>query len=415
MYKEREVLFHEIEELENIIENYEIEVERMKNDIVKLRKENNDKEFKIKDKDKTIECLNLLTGDLNLDLMQLEEKLERSSNSSDLPIEYRISYDEVAVDDTTKEHWVDIRNEFGKVVARVNVDRILIQKPKYYQRVESNGGYEYRPEQGYAAMSCMPLEVVVDSYCNGLRSEWAFTGFKCDYVNDKNPGLNEIGNILYKPAYYYNEYFKVLTNSVVVGKGQANRVLFKIEKEVNDKDVIWNYSGELVYDNSFKRFILFFIDGEVSELEKLKYPLVKSLKWGIQGEFFKLSNYMNLVVKRVRKCYRKDNIDEYYDLYLNLTVQKCNRFSSYKNCEHTIEAAKQNNSKIITIAGGVASNSRLREKMTEMAGKENISVLYPPPVLCTDNAAMIACAGYFAYENGERAGLNLNAIPSLQL
>ena len=84
-------------------------------------------------------------------------------------------------------------------------------------------------------------------------------------------------------------------------------------------------------------------------------------------------------------------------------------------CEHTIEAAKQNNSKIITIAGGVASNSRLREKMTEMAGKENISVLYPPPVLCTDNAAMIACAGYFAYENGERAGLNLNAIPSLQL
>lgn len=84
-------------------------------------------------------------------------------------------------------------------------------------------------------------------------------------------------------------------------------------------------------------------------------------------------------------------------------------------CEHTIEAAKQNNSKIITIAGGVAANSRLREKMTEMAQKENISVLYPPPVLCTDNAAMIACAGYFAYENGERAQLNLNAVPSLQL
>lgn len=84
-------------------------------------------------------------------------------------------------------------------------------------------------------------------------------------------------------------------------------------------------------------------------------------------------------------------------------------------CEHTIEAAKSVNSKIITIAGGVAANSRLREKMTQMAQKDGISVLYPPPVLCTDNAAMIACAGYFAYENGVRAELNLNAVPSLQL
>ena len=84
-------------------------------------------------------------------------------------------------------------------------------------------------------------------------------------------------------------------------------------------------------------------------------------------------------------------------------------------CEHTIDAAKLKGSKTITIAGGVASNSRLREKMTYLAQKEGISVLYPPPILCTDNAAMIACAGYFAYENGERAGLDLNAIPSLSL
>ena len=84
-------------------------------------------------------------------------------------------------------------------------------------------------------------------------------------------------------------------------------------------------------------------------------------------------------------------------------------------CEHTIEAAKLKNSKIITIAGGVASNSRLREKMTELAKKDGIDVLYPPLVLCTDNAAMIACAGYYAYENGERAGLDLNAVPTLSL
>lgn len=84
-------------------------------------------------------------------------------------------------------------------------------------------------------------------------------------------------------------------------------------------------------------------------------------------------------------------------------------------CEHTIEAAKKYNIKTIAIAGGVAANSNLREKMTDMAGQDGIDVLYPPPVLCTDNAAMIACAGYYLYENGNVAELNLNATPSLSI
>ena len=84
-------------------------------------------------------------------------------------------------------------------------------------------------------------------------------------------------------------------------------------------------------------------------------------------------------------------------------------------CEHTIEAALMKNSNIIAIAGGVAANSALRAKMTEMAGKKGIKVLYPEPVLCTDNAVMIACAGYYEYLAGERADLTLNAVPSLKL
>lgn len=84
-------------------------------------------------------------------------------------------------------------------------------------------------------------------------------------------------------------------------------------------------------------------------------------------------------------------------------------------CEHTIEAAKKQGSKIIALAGGVASNSALREKMTEWAKKDGISVVYPSPILCTDNGAMIACAGYYGYVAGERAELDLNAIPSLSL
>ncbi len=84
-------------------------------------------------------------------------------------------------------------------------------------------------------------------------------------------------------------------------------------------------------------------------------------------------------------------------------------------CEHTVEAAKRNGSKVIALAGGVASNSALREKMADMAQKEGIATVYPPPVLCTDNAVMIACAGYYGYLNGDRADMTLNAVASLDL
>lgn len=84
-------------------------------------------------------------------------------------------------------------------------------------------------------------------------------------------------------------------------------------------------------------------------------------------------------------------------------------------CEHTTEAARKCHRKVIALAGGVASNSALRKRMTEEAEREGISVLYPPPVLCTDNAAMIGCAGYYGYLAGQRADLSLNAVPGLPL
>ena len=84
-------------------------------------------------------------------------------------------------------------------------------------------------------------------------------------------------------------------------------------------------------------------------------------------------------------------------------------------CEHTIEGAKREGAKIVAIAGGVAANSELREKMTKECEKFGIKVVYPPPVLCTDNAAMIAAAGYYSFKEGVRADLDLNAIPNLPL
>ncbi len=84
-------------------------------------------------------------------------------------------------------------------------------------------------------------------------------------------------------------------------------------------------------------------------------------------------------------------------------------------CDHTLEGALRCGVKTVALAGGVASNTQLREKMAKVCEKHGISVIYPPPVLCTDNAAMIACAGYYAYKNGNVADLDLNAVPSLPL
>ena len=69
----------------------------------------------------------------------------------------------------------------------------------------------------------------------------------------------------------------------------------------------------------------------------------------------------------------------------------------------------------LAIAGGVASNSGIREEFTKLAKEKNIEFYYPTPIYCTDNAAMIGVAAYYEYKNGVQHGLDLNAIPNLKL
>jgi N6-L-threonylcarbamoyladenine synthase len=78
--------------------------------------------------------------------------------------------------------------------------------------------------------------------------------------------------------------------------------------------------------------------------------------------------------------------------------------------EKTLRVAQQTAVPRVAVCGGVAANSRLRVRFQEDGKRKNIDVFIPPPVLCTDNAGMIAAAGYALLKKGIRSSLDLNAV-----
>ena len=83
--------------------------------------------------------------------------------------------------------------------------------------------------------------------------------------------------------------------------------------------------------------------------------------------------------------------------------------------DKTFLAVERYQTSALMLAGGVAANRLLREEMFLRAATLDKQLIYPPPVLCTDNAAMVGCAAYYKYLRGDFAPLTLNAMPGLQL
>jgi N6-L-threonylcarbamoyladenine synthase len=78
----------------------------------------------------------------------------------------------------------------------------------------------------------------------------------------------------------------------------------------------------------------------------------------------------------------------------------------------TLEASEEFGARQIALAGGVAANLPLRQRIEHLSP---VPVHVPPVRLCTDNGAMIAAAAYWHFRSGERARLDLDAIPNLPL
>lgn len=125
---------------------------------------------------------------------------------------------------------------------------------------------------------------------------------------------------------------------------------------------------------------------------------------------FSFSGVKSAVLNYLNKCKMQ-----------NIEVNKADVAASFQYAvidvlkENVLLTCKKRKVKTIAIAGGVASNSSLRATLIKDASKRGIEVLFPAPILCTDNAAMIGSAAYFNFVNGKVSDLNLNAKPNLKL
>lgn len=137
---------------------------------------------------------------------------------------------------------------------------------------------------------------------------------------------------------------------------------------------------------------------------KLPTPLKDdSYNFSFSGLKSAVINLVHNEEQRGREINKEDLAASFQKVAVESIITKSKKAIINKNIKHII------------IAGGVAASSGLRKAITELAEELNIDVSIPPMKYCTDNAAMIAAAGYFAYKEGRIADLSLNSKSSDKL
>ncbi|HBM75763.1 MAG TPA: tRNA (adenosine(37)-N6)-threonylcarbamoyltransferase complex transferase subunit TsaD [Clostridiaceae bacterium] len=128
-----------------------------------------------------------------------------------------------------------------------------------------------------------------------------------------------------------------------------------------------------------------------------------SLDFSFSGVKTAVLNYINKAKMKKIEINKADIAASFQEAVIDVLV------------DNTLSVLEFRKSDKIVIAGGVAANSRLRERFTDECSKRGIKAYFPPIVLCTDNAAMVASAAYYEYLNGNISDMYLNANPSLKI
>ena len=114
-------------------------------------------------------------------------------------------------------------------------------------------------------------------------------------------------------------------------------------------------------------------------------------------------NYLNEMQMKRIAVNKADVAASFQKAVIEVLVQK------------SLEALSETKLDTLVLAGGVAANSALEHRLREASAEHGIRFYYPNKILCTDNAAMIACRGYYQSRAGLFSDLRLNAVPGLSL
>lgn len=146
---------------------------------------------------------------------------------------------------------------------------------------------------------------------------------------------------------------------------------------------------------------------KIGNKEAINFPRVylegESFDFSFSGLKSSVLNYLNISKQKGEKIINEDVAASFQSAVIEVLVEK------------SIKACKKNNTNILALAGGVASNEGLRNLITKRCNEEGITVKYPSKILCTDNAAMIGCAAYYQSLKGNVSDLSLNAVPNLKI
>lgn len=128
-----------------------------------------------------------------------------------------------------------------------------------------------------------------------------------------------------------------------------------------------------------------------------------SLDFSFSGIKTSVINYINMMERKGIKWSKQDVAASFQRAVVDVLAN------------NTIAAARKTGIRTVALAGGVAANSELRRSLEDEARRNGFNTVFPDVLLCTDNAAMIACAAYHHYSHGDITSLELNAEPGLKL